>query len=160
RPRSSLGGDVPTFDVEALERTVITPLKNYLAQARPELLSTLGVKINVDSAHPHPPPQSPDFGSRPRTILHPAFLSGSEFTGLRAQHRHFKDLVPPFAIATSKDRLEFSRIEQAIQHLMDSAKKGQAIQRYKGLGEMNAEQLWETTMDPAKRTFLQVRVAK
>ncbi|MBN1664532.1 MAG: DNA topoisomerase (ATP-hydrolyzing) subunit B [Deltaproteobacteria bacterium] len=45
-----------------------------------------------------------------------------------------------------------------IDYIMNSGKKGLSVQRYKGLGEMNPEQLWETTMNPDKRTLLQVRV--
>ena len=46
-----------------------------------------------------------------------------------------------------------------LEIIIENAKKGLGIQRFKGLGEMNAEQLWETTLDHSKRTLLQVKVS-
>jgi len=54
--------------------------------------------------------------------------------------------------------VEMDSMTALIDYVVNTGKKGLAVQRYKGLGEMNPEQLWETTMNPEKRTLLQVRV--
>ena len=64
---------------------------------------------------------------------------------------------PPFVVKTNGDTTEAGTKFELLQSILESAKKGMYIQRYKGLGEMNPEQLWETTMDPEKRVLLQVR---
>src|SRR4051794_32358033 len=63
-----------------------------------------------------------------------------------------------FTLIRGEDASLHDNLEEALEKLYSGAKKGLSIQRYKGLGEMNPEQLWETTMDPTKRRLLQVRI--
>jgi len=64
----------------------------------------------------------------------------------------------PFIVTRNGDSERHSTLPGVVDAIYESAKKGLVVSRYKGLGEMNAETLWETTMDPAKRRLLQVAV--
>ncbi|MCP3982667.1 MAG: DNA topoisomerase (ATP-hydrolyzing) subunit B [bacterium] len=64
----------------------------------------------------------------------------------------------PLVVAENGRKTELDSKEALLEHLMEAGKKGRMIQRYKGLGEMNPGQLWETTMDPDRRKVLEVRV--
>jgi len=62
------------------------------------------------------------------------------------------------AVAKGKDQeVRVESLDELVEFFIAAGKKGVAVNRYKGLGEMNPDTLWETTMDPAKRTLLQVR---
>jgi DNA gyrase subunit B len=63
---------------------------------------------------------------------------------------------PPYRLKRKESESEFSTSKNLVQEILETGKKGLAIQRYKGLGEMNPTQLWETTMNPETRSLLQV----
>jgi DNA gyrase subunit B len=86
-------------------------------------------------------------------------MTSAEYRSM-ARNRHGLEALgtKTFRLKNGDETLEYADLEEALATLYGGAKKGVTVQRYKGLGEMNADQLWETTMDPEKRTLLQVRV--
>jgi DNA gyrase subunit B len=89
-----------------------------------------------------------------------AMLSSTTLESTRRAYRKVADLVglPPFALAYGKKTERADSMFELRQKLIELAKEGIQISRFKGLGEMNPEQLWETTMDPSRRMLLQVEV--
>jgi DNA gyrase subunit B len=88
-------------------------------------------------------------------VVDAGFLASPEAPRL---HSLMAQEAASYAAPASLGDKPITRPSELLQAVLDAGRKGQAIQRYKGLGEMNAEQLWETTLDPAARTLLRVDV--
>ena len=74
------------------------------------------------------------------------------------QEGHVYIGMPPLYKVYKKDVIEYAYDDNELQKAIDKVGRGYQLQRYKGLGEMNPEQLWDTTMDPKKRMLMQVTI--
>lgn len=98
-------------------------------------------------------------GNESVSYINQEFLQGGDYTQIRQTALALEGLISPTAfVQRGEQKRGVASFKQAIEWLLEDAKKGVNIQRYKGLGEMNPEQLWETTMDVKNRILLKVRI--
>ena len=98
-------------------------------------------------------------GRETRTIFTDEFFNSAEYTEISKLSSQLHGLIGEGAtIKRGEKQHPVENFDDVMAWLMNEAKRGQHIQRYKGLGEMNPDQLWETTMDPESRRMLQVQI--
>jgi len=151
---------VHVFGDEARLRQVVAAAEVYLKVAAPELLP---VSFSFEQDREHAclslVASTRANGAAHRNLVDRELCLSPEFEELRRLARELAAAgEPPYTIGEGEAAEQVPNLQQAVARVMAQARKGLEMQRYKGLGEMNASQLWETTMNPESRTLLQVKI--
>jgi DNA gyrase subunit B len=98
-------------------------------------------------------------GTGYQTTIDREFLTSPEYREIKKLFAELSVIgLPPYMMEDGDNKTPLKSLTEILAYVMEGGKKGQYIQRYKGLGEMNPEQLWATTMNPETRMLLQVRI--
>ncbi len=143
-----------------------TALKNQLEELKTWVLANPGLgiteiesRIDSSSGKIQAIIETTRYAEKKTTTFHADTLKASEWIELNNLWIQIQGISQlPVAMSLEGKEASFDNYSEFFTHVMEATKKGYYIQRYKGLGEMNPEQLWETTLDPANRNLLQVSV--
>src|SRR5688572_20115043 len=103
--------------------------------------------------------QHPTNGHPREVRVGDAFVGSPEYKALYSAYEEFREVdKPPIVVVEGDETTNLESREALVRHILAEGKRGLTISRYKGLGEMNAEELWQTTMNPETRTLLQIRL--
>jgi DNA gyrase subunit B len=131
------------------------PLEKLLKEIEKSKLKLEG-KLNFDEEHSLYEIQ---FGAPHNQKINWAVASTAEYKRLRGLAKQIEEFNhPPFTISRNGTKVSKEKATDVLNYVMEDAKKDFTITRFKGLGEMNAVQLWETTMNADTRTLLQVKL--
>ena len=157
--------DAPTIDAALLADTAaltawsesVTARLNTQGLGRPQY--QIGVQAGSDEHGPLLRIRKQHHGLSSDAIVPGAFFLSADYAPIAEITRQIHGLIGTDArIQRGVRQLAVTDFHGVQRWLMDEAKRGRTIQRFKGLGEMNPEQLWETTVNPETRRMLQVRV--